>query len=154
MDATRKSAEAFFSALLELADEYRDESTGYVFGNEREHRGGSDQRLSLYAAGCTLIAELGIPFKNSIQGWENSTHRFENAHLRIRMADGVIRKDANYYPDKQPKVKRDTKYEFDVDGFGDEGWRVKQSDPLIDPKALAVRVVTEFIDFTEANRSW
>jgi hypothetical protein len=125
-----------------------------VFRHERAYLGGFNERLSLHAAGCTMLIDLYIPFNDSIDGRENSTDFFDDAHIQVRLARGILSKDAYHFPGEEPKVKYETKYEFDVDGLGEAGWRTIEDGALIDPEVLAVRLMTEFIDFAEAHRTW
>lgn len=145
--AALESGEDLLQALLALADQYRDESTGYVFSNEKEQQGGLRRSLRLYAVGCTLLLDLRIPFTNSIQG---SDHH-PNAHVNVRFSDGVIRKGRSYYD--RPVIKRDAVWEYDVDGRGNEGWKAPKGDTLISPDALAVSILTDFVEFVETNRT-
>lgn len=152
VNAARQSADTLFHMLLELAGEQRPAS-GYVVRHERAYLGGFNERLSLYTAGCTMLVDLYIPFNDSIQGRENGTDFFDDAHVQVRLAKGIMSRDIFHFPGEEPKVEYETKYEFDVDGLGGEGWRTIKDASLIDPEVLAVRLFTEFIDFAEANRT-
>lgn len=158
VQATLESTKVLYSALLQIADDNRDEASGYVFRCERHFQGQSRDRLSIIAVGCTLILDLYIPFTNGIQGYTNETDHFDNAHVKVCFSDDVIVKDSRSNDGRKRGIQQEQNYEFDVEFRSDNttslGWRSPDSPHLVHSQPLAETIMTEFVDFVERHRTW
>ncbi len=149
VEATLESGRKLIETLLELAEKHKHEASGFVFSNERLDRGSFREQLSLYAVGCTLRVRLYIPFKNSIQGFDE----FEDAHILAQLFDGVVRKGYRHH-DNPPEIRHKLIYTYDTDGLGNEGWLKKGEEGVFySPHAVAIELLTTFIDFADKYRT-